>query len=120
MMDTLTLENHMAELRAAVFCPGPMGIFEQSLALQERGWLGTMALDFYCDLSSPKFRWLPEGRIKKYLRKRYYPLLKSVNVRTRLIPSVVTKIGTSRARDAAQRNQWVFWHNAQFDRWVAS
>jgi glycosyltransferase involved in cell wall biosynthesis len=118
-MASETLNNHQTDLRAAVFSPSPMGIFEQSLALQERGWLGTMALDFYCDLSSPKFRWLPEGRIKKYLRKRFHPPLKSVNARTRLIPSVLTKIGTLRARDAKQRIRWVFWHNAQFDRWIA-
>src|SRR5215212_8470154 len=72
-------------MRAVVFCPGPMGIFEQSLALEERGWLQTMAIDYYCDLSSPRFKWLPEGRIKKYLRKRYHPPLNSRRVRTRLL-----------------------------------
>lgn len=107
-------------LRAVVFCPGPMGIFEQSLALQERGWLGTMAIDYYCDLGSPPFRWIPEGRIKKYLRKRYHPPLDSRPVRTRLLPSVITKIATTRTRSAERRNQWVFWHNKQFDAWVAS
>ena len=107
-------------LRALVFCPGPMGIFEQSLALQERGWLGTMAIDYYCDLASPRFRWLPEGRIKKYLRKRYYPPLNARAVRTRLLPSVMTKLGTRRARDNPSRYRWVFWHNVQFDNWVAS
>lgn len=107
-------------LRALVFCPGPMGIFEQSLALQERGWLGTMAIDYYCDLARPRFRWIPEGRIKKYLRKRYYPLLDSRQVRTRLLPSVITKLGISRARDNASRYRWVFWHNVQFDNWIAS
>ena len=107
-------------LGAVVFCPGPMGIFEQSLALEERGWLQTMAIDYYCDLSSPRFRWMPEGRIKKYLRKRYHPPLNSRRVRTHLLPSVITKIATSRARSAQSRIRWVFWHNAQFDVWVAS
>src|ERR1041384_7433148 len=107
-------------LRALVFSPSPMGIFEQSLALEERGWLQTMAVDYYCDLSSPRFRWIPEGRIKKYLRKRYHPPLNSGRVRTRLLPSVITKIATTRARTAQSRNRWVFWHNAQFDAWVAS
>ena len=107
-------------LRSLVFCPGPMGIFEQSLALQERGWLGTMAIDYYCDLSRRPFNLLPEGRIKKYLRKRYHAPLQSDSVRTRLLPSIITKVGTVRARDAERRNRWVFWHNAQFDRWVAS
>lgn len=107
-------------LRALVFCPGPMGIFEQSLALQERGWLGTMAIDYYCDLAGPRFRWIPEGRIKKYLRKRYHPPLDSRRVRTRLLPSVMTKLGIGRARDNESRYRWVFWHNLQFDNWVAS
>ncbi|HKS40543.1 MAG TPA: glycosyltransferase family 4 protein [Blastocatellia bacterium] len=107
-------------LRALVFSPSPMGIFEQSLALEERGWLQTMAVDYYCDLSSPRFRWIPEGRIKKYLRKRYHPPLNSNRVRTRLLPSVITKIATSRARSAQSRTRWVFWHNAQFDGWVAA
>ena len=108
------------ELRAVVFCPGPMGIFEQSLALEERDWLGTMAIDYYCDLSSAQFRWMPEGRIKKYLGKRYYPPLNSKHVRTHLLPSILAKLGTVRARDAESRIRWVFWHNARFDTWVAS
>jgi starch synthase len=107
-------------LRALVFCPGPMGIFEQSLSLQERGWLGTMAIDYYCDLGGPRFRWMPEGRIKKYLRKRYHPPLDSRRVRVRLLPSIITKLATGRVRDPQSRDRWVFWHNAQFDRWVAS
>src|SRR6185295_13368886 len=108
------------QLRALVFCPGPMGIFEQSLALQERGSLGTMAVDYYCDLGAPRFRWIPEGRIKKYLRKRYHPPLDSRRVRVRLLPSIITKFATGKARDSQTRDRWVFWHNAQFDRWVAS
>jgi glycosyltransferase involved in cell wall biosynthesis len=119
-MNATKLENHEAALRALVFCPSPMGIFEQSLALQERGWLGTMALDYYCDLGSAKFKWLPDGRIKKYLRKRYHPPINAKQVRTRLLPSVLTKLGISRARSNAARYAWVFWHNVQFDRWVAA
>ena len=107
-------------LRAVVFCPGPMGIFEQSLALQERNLLGTMVVDYYCDLSSPRLRWIQEGRIRKYLGKRYHPRLNARQVRTRLLPSVITKLATSKARDSQSRDRWVFWHNAQFDRWVAS
>ena len=97
-----------------------MGIFEQSLALQERGWLGTMAVDYYCDLSSPRLKWMREGRVKKYLRKRYHPPINAKQVRTRLLPSIITKVATGRARGLESRNRWVFWHNAQFDRWVAS
>ena len=119
-MNSASTAAHKDELRALVFSPSPMGIFEQSLALEERGWLQTMAVDYYCDLSSARFRWMPEGRIKKYLRKRYHPPLNSRRVRTHLLPSVITKIATSRARSAQSRTRWVFWHNAQFDTWVAS
>lgn len=107
-------------LQAVVFCPGPMGIFEQSLALQERGWLGTMALDYYCDLSRPLFRLMAEGAVKKYLRKRYHPPLNAKQIRTRLLPAVITKMGLRMAQDGVSRNRWVYWQNAQFDRWVAS
>jgi alpha-maltose-1-phosphate synthase len=107
-------------LRALVFCPGPMGIFEQSLALEERGWLQTMAIDYYCDLASARFKWIPEGRAKTFLRKRYYAPLNSKRVRTHLLPSVITKVATIKARTPQRRIRWVFWHNAQFDRWVAS
>jgi starch synthase len=108
------------QLRALVFCPAPMGIFEQSLALQERNWLGTMAVDYYCDLSRPRLKWIHEGRIKKYLRKRYHPGLNAKQVRTRLLPSIITRLAISKARDPQSRDRWCFWHNAQFDRWVAS
>ncbi|MEN3334574.1 MAG: hypothetical protein V7641_3939 [Blastocatellia bacterium] len=119
-MNVTRRENRETPLRAVVFSPSPMGIFEQSLALQERGWLGTMALDYYADLASPKFKWLPDGRVKKYLRKRYHPPINARQVRTRLLPSILTKIGMSRGRSNAARYAWVFWHNMQFDRWVAS
>ncbi|MGZ5561985.1 MAG: glycosyltransferase family 4 protein [Halobacteriota archaeon] len=112
--------NHRDNLRAVVFCPGPMGIYEQSLALQERGSLGTMAIDSYFDLASPPYRWLPEGRVKKYLHKRYHAPLDARNVQSRLLPSIISKVGGHFAANATQRNRWVFWHNHQFDRWVAS
>ena len=116
----MTNNVNAKNLQAVVFCPGPMGIFEQSLALQERGWLGTMAIDYYCDLAKPRFKWIPEGRVKKYLRKRYHPPLDSRRVRIRPFPSLVTRIATGQARTQPGRSRWVFWHNAQFDRWVAS
>jgi len=119
-MNSTTLKNPQEGLRTVVFSPSPMGIFEQSLALQERGWLGTMAVDYYADLGSPKFKWLPDGRVKTYLRKRYHPPINARQVRTRLLPAVLTKIGLSRARSNAARYRWVFWHNLQFDRWVAA
>lgn len=119
-MDAAQSNNSSDALGAVVFSPSPMGIFEQSLALEERGWLQTMATDYYCDLASPRLRWIPEGRIKKYLGKRFHPPLDSRRVRTRLLPSLITKVGASRARSAESRTRWVFWHNARFDRWVAS
>ena len=56
--------NHKDDLRALVFCPGPMGIFEQSLALEERGWLQTMAIDYYCDLPARASVGYPKGGSK--------------------------------------------------------
>src|ERR1044071_5603817 len=110
----------MAEqLNALVFCPSPMGIFEQSLALQEHNWLGTMAIDYYCDLDSHRYGWIPEGRLKKYLRKRYHPALDSRNVRIRPLPSALTRFGINLSRSNESLCRWVFWHNLQFDRWVA-
>src|SRR5438132_1597582 len=106
-----------SKLRTVVFCPGPMGIFEQSLALQERGWLQTMATDYYCDLSSFPYRWIPDGRIKRYLRKRYNPDLDGSQVRLRPLPSMVNRIGSRTTTRIVNRNRWVFWHNDQFDRW---
>jgi len=119
-MERVQRQHRGVALHAVVFSPSPMGIFEQSLALQEHGWLGTMAVDYYCDLSSRRFRWIPQGQLRKYLSKRYHPPIDSSQVRTRLLPSVLTKLGMSRARDNERRSRWVFWHNAQFDRWVAS
>jgi alpha-maltose-1-phosphate synthase len=107
-------------LRAVVFSPTPMGIFEQSVALAERGWLGTMAVDYYCDLSRPPLRWLPEGRLTRYLRRRHHPGLDGRRVATRPWPSMLTRIGMRTARAETNHDRWVFWHNAQFDRWVAS
>ncbi|MGH9908905.1 MAG: hypothetical protein ACRD8U_25375, partial [Pyrinomonadaceae bacterium] len=119
-MAEATMNNPVDLLQGVVFCPGPMVIFEQSLSLQERGWLGTMAIDYYCDLTRLPHKFLPEGRIKNYFRKRYHPSLSVKKARTRLFPSIITKIATSKTRSSENRHRWVFWHNRQFDRWVAS
>ena len=108
------------DLQAVVFHPGPMGIFEQSLALQERGWLGRMVMDFYCDLSRAPYKWIPEGRFKKYLRKRYHPPLDSDQIHTRPLVAVMGRVGTRLSRDEDQRIRRVFRHNAKIDEWVAS
>ncbi len=110
----------MSELRAAVFSPSPMGIFEQSVALQERDLLGSMALDYYCDLSRPPYKWLGEGRLKSFLRKRYNPALDSNAVRLRPVPAALKRIADRFAKSPEQMNRLVFWHNHQFDRWMAS
>jgi glycosyltransferase involved in cell wall biosynthesis len=96
-----------------------MGIFEQSLALDERGWLGTMAVDAYCDLDSARYRWIPDGRVRRFLKKRYHPSLDAGRIRTRPLPSLLTRFGTKYSGDATGRDRWVFWHNAQFDGWVS-
>jgi glycosyltransferase involved in cell wall biosynthesis len=97
-----------------------MGIFEQSLALQERGWLGSMVIDYYCDLSSPLYKWIPEGKLKKYLRKRYHPALDSRYVRTYPSQAIRARVRTRLARNEMDRIREVFWHNAQLDRRVAT
>jgi alpha-maltose-1-phosphate synthase len=112
--------NKAGRLRAVVFHPGPMGIFEQSLALQERGWLGRMVIDYYCDLSSPLYKWIPEGAAKKFLRKRYHPAIDSRHVRTRPALAVMARVRTRLARHEHARMRGVFWHNARLDGWVAS
>ena len=112
--------EHKNGLRSVVFHPGPMGIFEQSLALQERGWLGAMVMDFYCDLTSPPYKWLPEGRIKKYFRKRYHPPLNSTQIHTLPLIAVRSRIVTRLARQNRDRVRRVFQHNTLIDRWVAA
>src|SRR5262245_56423590 len=97
-----------------------MGIFEQSLALQERGWLGSMVMDYYCDLSKPPYKWLPDGRVKRYLKKRYHPPLNSAQVRTRPFIALMAMLGERTSRHEKQRIKRVFWHNRQIDRWVSS
>jgi alpha-maltose-1-phosphate synthase len=115
-----TTVDNSAGLRGLVFCPGPMGIFHQSLALQERGWLGTMAIDYYCNLSGAPYRWMPEGRVKKFLRKRYYKHLDSRQVRIHPLPAAVMQVAIRLAQDSINQYRWVLWYNAQFDDWVAS
>lgn len=112
--------NNGTDMQAIVFCPGPMGIFEQGLALQEAGWLGTLALDYYCDLSQAPFKWLPKGLIRSYLQKRYHPPIGAQRARIHPIPSLVTKLSQHFVKERAKWYQWQFWHNDQFDRWVAS
>jgi glycosyltransferase involved in cell wall biosynthesis len=97
-----------------------MGIFEQSLALQERGWLGRMVIDYYCDLSSPPYKWIPDGKLKKFLRKRYHPAIDSRYVKTYPSQAVMTRVRLRLARHEMDRIRGVFRHNAQLDRWVAS
>jgi starch synthase len=110
----------MGDLRAAVFCPGPMGVFEQSLALQERAALGSMAIDIYCDLARAPLKWLRDSRLKSFLRKRYHPALDARSVRLRPIPAALKRVADRFARSVEHTNRLIFWHNHQFDRWVAA
>lgn len=114
-----TADNNSG-LRGLVFCPGPMGIFHQSLALQERGWLGTMAIDYYCDLSGAPYRWMPEGRVKKFLRKRYYKYLNARQVRIHPLPAALMQFAIRLSQSSMRQYRWVLWYNEQFDGWVAS
>lgn len=92
-----------------------MGIYEQSLALLERGELRTMALDMFFDVASPPYRWLGR-RLREKLRKRSFPAIDSRFVRTRPIGAVTQRL-RSRLDDRLDRS--VFRHNDGFDRWIA-
>ncbi len=107
-------------LRAVVFCPGPMGIFQQSMALQERGWLGTMAIDIYCNMSGAPYRWMPEGRIKKFLGRRYFKHLDARQVRIHPLPGALMQLAIRFPQSSTSLYRWVLWSNEQFDGWVAS
>ncbi|GAC1396519.1 MAG: hypothetical protein NVSMB56_11270 [Pyrinomonadaceae bacterium] len=113
------MTKNAESLRAVVFCPGPLGIFEQSLALQQVGALGTMAIGFYGDLSRPPYKWLPAGRIKSFLRKRYHPSLDFERIKISPLTEAVSRVGVSLAKSSRERDAWVFWVNDRFDTWVA-
>ncbi|HJQ67351.1 MAG TPA: glycosyltransferase family 4 protein [Blastocatellia bacterium] len=113
-------DDNGERLRGLVFCPGSMGIFQQSLALQERGWLGTMAIDIYCDMSSAPYRWMPEGRVKKILGRRYFKHLDARHVRIHPLPGAVMQLAIRFPQSTTSQYRWVLWGNVQFDAWVAS
>jgi glycosyltransferase involved in cell wall biosynthesis len=92
-----------------------MGIFEQSLALQERGDLRTMALDMFFDLTSTPYRWLSQG-LREKLSKRAYPAIDPRLVRTRPIGALTHRV---QRRFAGRLDRAVFRDNDQFDRWIA-
>ena len=102
-----------------VFCPGPLGIYEQSLALQERGLLGTMATDFYADFGRFPLRVLPEGRVRRFLMKRHHPSIAGELVRTHFSGALLHRLRTRRAGTVRENDQFVFAWNDEFDRWVA-
>jgi glycosyltransferase involved in cell wall biosynthesis len=104
-----------AELQALVCSPGPMGIYEQSLALLERGELRTMALDMFFDLAATPYRWLGDS-LKRKLHKRAFPAVDRRFVRTRPIGFVMQRL---RSRLDYQLDKSVFRHNDEFDRWIA-
>jgi len=106
-------------LRTTVFCPTPLGIFEQSRALQERGELESMLVDVYCDVRKRPYAWLPQGRARSFLTKRFNPGIDSSRVRIRPLPSMLVRLGSRITKGVEARNSWTFWHNHQFDRFVA-
>lgn len=107
----------MNQLQSVVFCPTPLGIFEQSLALQERAMLNTMAIGFYSDIARHPYKWLPNGCLKNYLKKRYHPSLDNKKIRT--LPFVETVARVQQRFTRRHRDEIVFWFNAAFDRWVS-
>jgi glycosyltransferase involved in cell wall biosynthesis len=103
-------------LQALVCSPTPMGIYEQSLALLERGALRTMALDLFFDVASPPYRWVGDS-LKQKLRRRAFPQIDRRFVRTRPIGFLMQRV---RSRFADRFDETVFRHNHGFDRWIAS
>jgi glycosyltransferase involved in cell wall biosynthesis len=102
-------------LEALVCSPGPMGIYEQSLALQERNELRTMALDIFFDLSPRPYRWLGHT-LRKKLGKRAFSAIDRRLVRTHPIGALSHRV---RQSFADRLDDAVFWNNDQFDRWIA-
>jgi glycosyltransferase involved in cell wall biosynthesis len=92
-----------------------MGIYEQSLALQERGELCTMALDVFFDLAAPPYRWLNSG-LKEKLLKRAYPPIDRRLVRTYPFGAVAYRV---HKRFEDRLDKAVFQSNDEFDRWIA-
>jgi glycosyltransferase involved in cell wall biosynthesis len=92
-----------------------MGIYQQSLALLERGELRTMALDMFFDLASRPYRWLGSN-LKQKLHKRAFPAMDRRFVRTRPLGFVMQRF-RSRLDDRLDKS--VFRHNDGFDRWIA-
>lgn len=78
-----------------------------------------MALDFYCDITKAPYRWLPNGRLRSYLRRRYLPALDSRRVRLHPLPAALARLGQPLYRTSQAVDKSVFWINDQFDRWVA-
>jgi alpha-maltose-1-phosphate synthase len=107
-------------LEAAVFCPGPLGIYEQSLALQERGLLRTMATDLYADFKRLPLSALPSGRMRSFLIKRHHPPLEGRFVRTHWSRAILHQLRIRRTKAVQARDRAVFAWNDEFDHWVAS
>jgi len=108
-------DYHSTDLLSLVCSPSPMGIYEQSLALHERGELRTMALDMFFDLNSPPYQWLTRG-LKEKLRKRAYPSIDRRLVRTHPIGALAHRF---HRRFDDRLDKAVFRDNDQFDRWIA-
>lgn len=104
--------------RVVVACPSPLGVFEQSLALQEIGILGTVAIGFYSKLDRRPLSLVPSGRVRGYLAKRHHPGLRSDLVRMNPTYSLLLEA----ARKLLPRLRYetiLFPANRAFDRWVS-
>lgn len=101
---------------ALVFSPTPMGIFQQSLALQERGALQTMAVNAYFDLRASPWRLVRSTKFGRFLGRRFNPMLDTTRVRTN--PLIGLYCGLSQ-RFQKNKNKAVFLQNHLFDRWVS-
>ena len=111
----------MVSLQAIVACPGPLGIFEQSLALQEAGALGSMATGFYSNMEGWPLRTLPpQGRFRRHLLKRHHPGLDPGKVRMRPLTTVRPELARRIIGTGARYDRLVFRANHSFDRWVAA
>lgn len=119
MADSLPNTSGRSDLRTVVFCPTPLGIFEQSLALHERYCLGAIVIGFYANLNRAPLKWIPESGTRRYLARRHSPDLDGSRILMNPIPSGIVEIVERITTERRTRDKWLFWANDRFDRWVA-
>jgi len=117
-LESNTGQGSLTPPRVVVACPGPLGIFEQSLALQELGILSTMAIGFYSKLDRPPLSVLRSGRLRSYLSKRHHAGLRSDLVRMNPTSGALLEIAR-RLLPGVRYEGFLFPANHAFDRWVS-